>query len=78
MISLLVSLAVLIVGYFVYGRIAEKIFAPDDRQTPAIAIRTNFQTTLSPSSSFAIGIANIARPTPNQPICVRAIMALGR
>ena len=38
MISLLISFAVLIVGYIVYGRAAEKIFAPDDRQTPAIAI----------------------------------------
>ena len=38
MISLLISFAVLIVGYIVYGRVAEKVFAPDDRQTPAIAI----------------------------------------
>ena len=38
MISLLLSFAVLIIGYIVYGRLAEKIFAPDDRQTPAIAI----------------------------------------
>ena len=27
----------LIVGYFVYGRIVERIFAPDDRPTPAVA-----------------------------------------
>lgn len=38
MISLLISFAVLIVGYIVYGRVTEKIFAPDDRLTPAIAI----------------------------------------
>ena len=38
MISLLIAFAVLIVGYVVYGRVAEKIFAPDDRQTPAIAV----------------------------------------
>jgi carbon starvation protein CstA len=38
MISLLISFAVLILGYTVYGRFVEKIFAPDDRLTPAVAI----------------------------------------
>ena len=37
MISLLVSFAVLTVGYLIYSRVAERIFAPDDRKTPAIA-----------------------------------------
>ena len=36
MISLCISFAVLIVGYLVYGRVAEKIFAPDDRKTLAM------------------------------------------
>ena len=38
MISLLISFAVLLVGYLVYGRVVEKIFAPDGRKPPAIAI----------------------------------------
>ena len=38
MISLLISFAVLIIGYLVYGKVTEKIFAPDDRRTPAVAI----------------------------------------
>ena len=38
MISLLVSFAVLLGGYFVYGRLTERAFGPDDRQTPAVAI----------------------------------------
>lgn len=37
MISLLIAFAVLIVGYLVYSRVADRIFASDDRQTPAIA-----------------------------------------
>ena len=37
MISLFISLAFLIVGYNVYGRFVERVFAPDDRQTPAYA-----------------------------------------
>lgn len=37
MISVVVCIVALIVGYKVYGRLAEKIFAPDGRETPAIA-----------------------------------------
>ena len=65
MISLLVSLAVLIVGYFVYGRIAEKIFAPDDRQTPAIAINDGVDCVpMKPWKSFLIQLLNIAGTGP--------------
>ena len=35
MISLILSFGVLIAGYFLYGRVVEKVFAPDDRETPA-------------------------------------------
>lgn len=38
MISLFISLALLILGYIVYGRLVERIFVPDDRETPAIAV----------------------------------------
>ena len=38
MYSLFISFAVLIVGCFVYGKVVEKVFAPDGRQTPAIAV----------------------------------------
>ena len=38
MISFLIALAVLFVGFFLYGRLTEKVFGPDDRKTPAIAI----------------------------------------
>lgn len=37
MITFLVALAALIIGYIVYGAIVEKIFKPDDRITPAMA-----------------------------------------
>ena len=37
MISLIVSLVILIVGFIVYGRLTEKVFGPDDRVTPAVA-----------------------------------------
>ena len=37
MITFLISLAALVLGYLVYGRFVERIFAPDDRVTPAVA-----------------------------------------
>lgn len=38
MISFLIALVVLVVGYLTYGKVVEKAFGPDDRQTPAVAI----------------------------------------
>ncbi len=38
MISFLISLAALLVGYLFYGKFVEKTFSPDDRKTPAIEI----------------------------------------
>lgn len=38
MISFILCLAILICGYFVYGKVVEKTFAPDDRETPAVKI----------------------------------------
>lgn len=37
MISFLIGVAILFVGYFTYGRLAARIFGPDDRQPPALA-----------------------------------------
>lgn len=36
MITFTLCLLLLIAGYFVYGRMMERIFGPDDRQTPAL------------------------------------------
>ena len=37
MITFLIALAILILGYVFYGAFVERVFAPDDRKTPAIA-----------------------------------------
>ena len=37
MITFLTGIAILILGYCIWGKVAEKIFAPDDRLTPALA-----------------------------------------
>ena len=38
MISFLIAIAILLLGYFTYGKIVEKNFSPDDRETPAVKI----------------------------------------
>lgn len=37
MVSFFICLAALIIGYIVYGTFVEKVFHPDDRQTPCVA-----------------------------------------
>ncbi|MBQ9516138.1 MAG: carbon starvation protein A [Ruminococcus sp.] len=65
MISLFISFAVLIVGYIVYGKVTEKIFAPDDRETPAIAINDGVDCVpMKTGKAFLIQLLNIAGTGP--------------
>ena len=65
MISLLISFAVLIVGYLVYGKVTEKVFAPDDRQTPAVAINDGVDCVpMKTWKAFLIQLLNIAGTGP--------------
>ena len=65
MISLVVSFAVLIVGYNLYGRFTEKIFAPDDRKTPAIEINDGVDCVpMKTWKSFLVQLLNIAGTGP--------------
>ncbi len=65
MFSLLVSFLVLIAGYFVYGRVAEKVFSPDGRKTPAIAINDGVDCIpIKPWKAFLIQLLNIAGTGP--------------
>ena len=36
MISFVVSLIALVLGYLLYGKFVERVFGPDDRPTPAV------------------------------------------
>ncbi len=38
MVSFILALVVLLVGFFLYGRLTQKVFGPDGRKTPAIAV----------------------------------------
>ena len=65
MISLILSLVVLVIGYAVYGRVVEKVFAPDDRQTPAIAINDGVDCVpMKPWKAFLVQLLNIAGTGP--------------
>lgn len=62
MISFLLCLAALIAGYFVYGKVVEKIFGIDpDRKTPAYAQQDGVDfVPLKPWRIFLIQVLNIA------------------
>ena len=65
MISLFISFAVLVVGYVVYGRITEKVFAPDDRETPAIRVNDGVDAVpMKRWKAFLIQLLNIAGTGP--------------
>ncbi len=62
MISFLICLAALIAGYFVYGKVVEKIFGIEpDRQTPAYTMQDGVDfVPLKPWRIFLIQVLNIA------------------
>lgn len=65
MISFIISLVALVAGYFVYGRIVERIFSPDDRQTPAVAHPDGVDYITMPGwRIFMIQFLNIAGTGP--------------
>ena len=65
MISFLLSLVALVLGYLFYGRFVEKVFGPDDRVTPAVAKADGVDFIVLPSwKIFMIQFLNIAGTGP--------------
>ena len=65
MISFLLSLVALVLGYLFYGRFVERVFAPDDRVTPAVAKADGVDYLVLPSwKIFMIQFLNIAGTGP--------------
>ena len=61
MISFLLCLALLIIGYFVYGKIVDNTFGPDDRETPAVRINDGVDYVVMPQwKLFLVQLLNIA------------------
>lgn len=65
MLSLLLSLCVLLIGYFTYGKLVEKTFSPDDRETPAFSHNDGVDfVPLKTSKAFLVQLLNIAGTGP--------------
>ena len=65
MITFLVSFVALVLGYMLYGRFVERVFGPDDRQTPAVRKADGVDYIVLPSwKIFMIQFLNIAGTGP--------------
>ena len=61
MLSFLICLALLVASYFTYGRMVDNTFAPDDRETPAVAINDGVDYVVLPAwKLFLVQLLNIA------------------
>lgn len=66
MLSFIICFALLIGGYFVYGKIVENTFAPDDRETPAVRINDGVDYVVMPQwKLFLVQLLNIAGLVPS-------------
>ncbi len=65
MLSLFLSLVVLLLGYLFYSRLVERIFAPDGRETPAVAINDGVDCVpMKPWRAYLVQLLNIAGTGP--------------
>lgn len=61
MISFFICLLILIASYFTYGKLVDKTFGPDDRETPAVAINDGVDYVVMPAwKMFLVQLLNIA------------------
>ena len=65
MISFIISLVALVLGYLVYGAVVERIMRPDDRETPAVRLADGVDYVALPTwKVFMIQFLNIAGTGP--------------
>ena len=65
MITFIISILALVVGYLVYGAIVERVMRPDDRETPAIRLADGVDYVALPTwKVFMIQFLNIAGTGP--------------
>ena len=65
MVSLILSLVVLLGGYLVYSRLVDRVFGPDDRQTPAVAVNDGVDCVpMKPWKAYLVQLLNIAGTGP--------------
>lgn len=65
MITFFISFVALVLGYLLYGKFVSKVFAPDDRKTPAVVINDGIDYVAMPNwKIFMIQFLNIAGTGP--------------
>lgn len=65
MITFFISFVALVLGYLLYGKFVSKVFAPDDRKTPAMVINDGIDYVPMPNwKIFMIQFLNIAGTGP--------------
>ena len=61
MVSFIICLAILLLGYFTYGKVVDNTFGPDDRETPAVRINDGVDYVVMPQwKLFLVQLLNIA------------------
>lgn len=61
MVSFFICLILLIGGYFVYGKVVDNTFGPDDRETPAVRLNDGVDYVVMPQwKLFLVQLLNIA------------------
>ena len=65
MITFIICVALIVLGYLIYGKYVTKVFGPDDRQTPAYAMEDGVDyVPMSTWKGFLIQLLNIAGTGP--------------
>ena len=65
MITFIISIVALILGYVIYGAVVERVFGPDDRETPAVRLHDGVDYVAMPTwKIFMIQFLNIAGTGP--------------
>ena len=65
MLTFIICVVLLLVGYLIYGKYVTKVFGPDDRQTPAYALEDGVDYVPMPTwKVFLIQLLNIAGTGP--------------
>ena len=73
MISFLLCLALLIIGYFVYGKIVDNTFGPDDRETPAVRINDGVDYVVMPQWKLFLWKNRLRRGSVKRVLSLRRI-----
>ena len=61
MISFIICLSILIIGYLTYGKVVNNTFGPDDRETPAVRVNDGVDYVVMPQCKlFLVQLLNIA------------------